>query len=69
MKKFLFGMLWIGMAFSTAAQDFDALLKQHVVNGRVDYRALKASPAPLQTYLNQAGAVTETEFKSWSEKR
>jgi len=61
--------LLLGAALSVAAQDLDALLKDHVVNGRVDYRALKADPAPLKTYLAEAGAVTESTFGGWSEQQ
>jgi len=69
MKKLTLFIIALGVALSVSAQDFDALLKKHVVDGRVDYAALKADPAPLKNYLVQAGAVPESEFKAWGEKR
>lgn len=69
MKKLTVFIIGLGAILSASAQDFDALLKQHVENGRVDYPALKANPAPLQTYLKQTGAVSETEFNDWDEPR
>ena len=69
MKKLTLFLVALGAVLSVSAQDFDALLKQHVVDGRVDYRALKANPAPLKTYLKQAGAVSEGEFNGWSEPK
>ena len=69
MKKLTLFLIALRVALSVSAQDFDALLKKHVVNGRVDYAALKADPAPLKNYLEQAGAVPESEFKAWGEKR
>lgn len=44
---------------------FDALLKQHVRDGWVDYAALKANPGPLADYLQQLGSVREAEFNRW----
>ncbi|MDF7798048.1 DUF547 domain-containing protein [Pontiellaceae bacterium B1224] len=69
MKKLILFAIALGAVLTATAQDFDALLKQHVVNGRVDYAALQANPIPLRTYLDLAGAVSETEFNSWDEKR
>jgi len=57
---------WIG---SVSAQDLDVLLKRHVVNGRVDYAALKADPTPLRAWIAQAGSVKETEFNAWDNGR
>ena len=47
---------------------FDAVLKSHVADGRVNYTALKAAPQPLNAYLDTLAAVPEAEFKAWSEK-
>ena len=67
MKKLTLFIVALGAVLSASGQDFDALLKQHIVKGRVDYAALKANPTPLQTYLKQAGAVSKDEFKGWAE--
>jgi len=48
---------------------FDALLKQHVNDGWVDYAALKANPERLDSYLAQLAAVSEANFNSWPEKQ
>jgi hypothetical protein len=48
---------------------FDAVLKQHVKNARVDYATLKAHPQDLNRYLSQVAAVTKVEFKKWSEPK
>jgi len=57
---------------SLAAQGFDhthaaydAILKAHVADGRVDYRALKANPRALNRYLNDLAAVSERQFRVW----
>jgi hypothetical protein len=66
----------LGTAGRAAAQGedpthaaYDALLKQHVENGRADYRALKAAPQALDAYLAAAGSVAEAEFRAWAEPR
>lgn len=69
MKKMVLLTLCAGMAFAASAQSLDSILKKHVVNGRVDYQAMRADPAPLAQYLVQAGKVPESEFKSWGEKQ
>jgi len=69
MKRWVIVLLLAGWVGSALAQDLDVLLKNHVLNGRVDYAALKADPAPLQKYLEHAGAVPESKFKSWDENR
>ena len=45
---------------------FDTLLKRHVKEGRVNYRALKATPAPLAKYLRQLASVRRPEFARWT---
>ncbi len=69
MKKLILVALWMGMAVVVSAQGLDPILKKRVVDGRVDYRALVADPKPLADYLTQAGQISESEFKSWGEKR
>jgi hypothetical protein len=48
---------------------FDQVLKTYVKNARVNYVALKSHPQELDRYLGQVAAVSETEFKSWTEKQ
>lgn len=55
------------VSFDQSHAAFDALLKQHVRDGWVDYMALKANPTPLADYLEQLGAVSQAEFDRWSE--
>jgi hypothetical protein len=61
---------------SLAAQQFDhrhkaydEILKKHIVNGRVDYRTLKANPQPLNHYLNNLEAIPKQQFQSSSKKQ
>jgi hypothetical protein len=61
---------------SLAAQQFDhkhkayeQILKAHVVDGRVDYRTLKADPQPLNRYLNNLAAVPKQQFQSSSKEQ
>jgi hypothetical protein len=44
---------------------FARVLRDHVQNARVDYHALKARPADLDTYLDQVAAVDPTAFTQW----
>ena len=67
-------LLMVGPAVSATAQDFDhnhaaydAILKTHVTNGMVDYKALKAAQKALDRYLAALAAVSEPRFKSWTE--
>ncbi len=55
-------------AFDQTHAAFDAVLKSHVADGRVNYAALKAAPQPLNACLATLAAVPEAEFKAWSEK-
>jgi len=48
---------------------FDGILKAYVQNGQVDYGALRSDRLPLNQYLSLAGAVKESEFRSWSRNR
>lgn len=56
-----------GAEFDQAHALFTELLERHVKDGRVDYAALKTRPDPLNAYLDQVAAVTESEFKRWPE--
>ncbi len=48
---------------------FDKVLKSFVSDARVNYTALKAHPQELEGYLAQVAAVSESDFKGWSEKQ
>ena len=48
---------------------YDGVLKAHVVDGTVDYKALQADRAVLDRYLASVAAVPEKRFKSWDEAR
>jgi hypothetical protein len=46
---------------------FEQILRERVVNGRVDYKGLLKSPALLDRYLQTTSSVTEAQFKGWNE--
>ncbi len=69
MKKFALLFVGLGIAIAASAQNLTPILKQYVVEGRIDYRGLKANPDPLAAYLKQTGRVSETEFNAWGEKQ
>ena len=46
---------------------FDGVMKVHVVDGHVDYKALHADTKELDRYLAGLAAVPQEEFKTWSE--
>jgi hypothetical protein len=59
-------------AITASAADFDqshaafsAILNKHVKDGWVNYRALKADPAPLRLYLRKTSLVRESYFNRW----
>ncbi|MDA0837923.1 MAG: DUF547 domain-containing protein [Planctomycetota bacterium] len=61
------------MTVSCNAADFDhshalldKVLKKHLKDGLVNYKALKGDRSELDNYLKQTSAVREAEFKSWS---
>ena len=64
-----FGLAATAQEFDHAHAAFDAVLKAHVTDGAVDYRAIKADPAALNGYLDTLAAVREGEFKTWSKAR
>ncbi|PKN31899.1 MAG: DUF547 domain-containing protein, partial [Deltaproteobacteria bacterium HGW-Deltaproteobacteria-20] len=43
------------------------VLRERVVDGRVDYRGLLKSPTLLDRYLQSTSGVTEAQFKGWNE--
>ena len=45
---------------------FGKVLKETAVGGLVNYSALKAAPRELNTYLDQLGAISKSEFQSWN---
>lgn len=58
-----------GQAFDHTYASYDAILKGHVTNGVVDYRAIKAAPTALNGYLAELATVSEREFKTWTESQ
>lgn len=54
--------------FNQTHEKLDAILKQDVADGWVDYVALKGKPRPLAEYLDQVAAVKESDFNHWPEK-
>jgi hypothetical protein len=56
----------IAGAFDHSHSGFTTILKTHVRQGRVDYRALKVSPDELNRYEGELAAVTRQEFGSWT---
>lgn len=46
---------------------YDTVLARHVVEGGVDYAALKAERGVLDRYLQRLAAVTRDEFAAWPE--
>lgn len=48
---------------------FDSLLKTHVRDGLVDYRALQQSPGDLDRYLDALASVSASVFDGWTESR
>jgi hypothetical protein len=55
-----------GKSFDHSHSIFDSLLKKYVINGRVDYKGLKASPGEFDIYLRNLGSVNERDYADWS---
>lgn len=55
--------------FDHAHARFGRVLQAHVVNGQVDYKAMKANPGDLVAYLDALAAVPEAQFRTWTEPR
>jgi len=79
-RMFGLGLLLAGLTTGTTesvmaqVHDFDhthaaytEVVKAHVTNGQVDYKAIKAGPAALNGYLDSLAAVSERDFKAWTE--
>jgi hypothetical protein len=64
---------WAGVvnaaSFDQSYAVYDALLKKHVTDGRVDYKALKSDPVALDRYLDSAARIPEAQFNTWTEPR
>jgi hypothetical protein len=58
----------VGYAFDHTHAAFDRILKQQVHEGSVNYAALKATPATLDSYLTSLASVSENDFGGWPEK-
>ena len=54
-------------AFDHSHAELDAAMKKYVVNGMVDYAGLKSNRAGLDSYVAKTSAVSESDFKGWSE--
>jgi hypothetical protein len=65
----LFCPAWFAAAaeFDHSHAALDRVLKQRVKGERVDYAGLKADPKDLDAWLKSARALSEAEFKSWTE--
>ncbi len=51
--------------FDFAHEGFTRILRAHVADGLVDYRALRAAPEELDAYLDRLAAVDEAAFRAW----
>jgi hypothetical protein len=67
----LVGILCTGgaLGFDHSHALWGAVLHQHVTNGLVNYRALKANPGTLEKYLSEVNAVRESDFKQWRQEQ
>lgn len=69
----VFTTLYFTAAITGAAQfdrthaGYDALLKQFVTDGRVDYQGLKADTTALDRYLDSTAGVSKAAFNAWTE--
>lgn len=73
---FLMALALFGSAGLAHAQEFDhghelydEIVRAHVKDGAVDYKALKADPKMLDQYLAGLAAVSEERFESWDESQ
>jgi hypothetical protein len=53
--------------FDHSHAGYDALLRQFVAEGRVDYQSLKGDDAALERYLDALAGVSEATFNAWAE--
>ncbi len=70
-KMFLFVLLSFFLSIQVAKAEsihaqYDAILKNYVIDGLVDYAGLKANRASLDEYLKNMAKVEEAEFKTWA---
>ncbi len=56
------------LAFDHSHKVYDVILKKYVVNGRVDYKSLKAETS-LKGYLYSLSAVTMAEYNGYSKEQ
>ncbi len=71
-RPFLALLLFAAVMLRAAAFDHThtrlaKVLSAHVVDGAVDYAALKSAPDDLRAYLDGVAAVKEDEFKAWTQ--
>jgi hypothetical protein len=56
-------------AFDHSHDRFNVVLNEFLKDGLVDYAALRADPATLDSYLGQLSAVTRRAFGGWNQKQ
>src|SRR5215472_2133354 len=54
--------------FDQSHAAFDAVLKDYVKSGRVNYRGLNEHRQGLESYLDQLATLPKSEFARWNEK-
>jgi hypothetical protein len=64
-------MLWAGGCSSGASFDhshaqYGKVLRQINKGGLIDYAALKSAPGDLNAYLNEASAISKSDFEQWN---
>ncbi len=64
-----FGIMVHAAEFDHSHAKFDIVLKQHLKNSLLDYRAIKSRPAELDRYLVQLESVSSKEFKAWTNEQ
>lgn len=68
MVVLVYGLLLAGqrsLGFDHTHGLWGAVLRDHVTNGLVNYRALKQNPNDLRRYLAELNGVEESDFKQW----
>ena len=55
--------------FDHSHKPYNNVIKQFVKDGLVDYSGLKLNPKDLSLYLDEAAAVSEANFKSWTKEQ
>ncbi len=59
----------VAPAFDHTHATYHELLQTHVKDGKVNYAALKESPAGLDAYLKQLATLPEADFKAWTKSQ